>query len=235
MERLLQRNVGFFFLVVLGFTVLGFFPSYFSRFPAFTGYDWAFHVHAAIGLTWIGMLIAQAFLIRAKRFRTHRALGKASYVVMPLLLASFFLMARAQYHKNLLVNHLSETEALAVLSRTGLPDVVYIGILYALGIAYRRRPDWHMRFFTGIGLIMLGPGLGRFAFAHLPPQIAGAVLGLTFLVLPLVWLVFDLRHKKSPIPLLTYLGMALCAATMQSQGRSAWWQTVAGFVAAKAF
>ncbi len=124
MERLLQRNVGFFFLVVLSFTLLGFFPSYFSRFPAFAGYDWAFHVHATIGLVWIGMLIAQAFLIRAKRFRTHRAVGKASYVVMPLLLVSFFLMARAQYHKNLLVNHLSETNALAALSRTGLPDVV---------------------------------------------------------------------------------------------------------------
>ncbi|MBK9411776.1 MAG: hypothetical protein IPN47_27755 [Gemmatimonadetes bacterium] len=127
--------------------------------------------------------------------------------------------------------------ALAALSRTGLPDVVYIGILYALGIAYRKRPEWHMRFFTCIGLIMMGPGLGRFAFAHLPPQIAGPLLGLSFLVLPLVWLVFDLRQKKSPIPSLTYLGISLCAATMQGQGQgqSAWWQAVAGFVAANAF
>jgi uncharacterized membrane protein YozB (DUF420 family) len=235
MEKQMQRNVGFFFVAVLCVTLLGFFPSYFSRFPTFEGYDWAFHVHAAVALTWIGLLIAQAFLIRGKNFRMHRRVAKASYVVMPLLLASFFLMARAQYHKNLVDRHLSEADALAALSRTGLPDVVYIGILYSLGMVYRKRPEWHLRFFTCIGLIMMGPGFGRFAFATFPPQVAGPLLGLSFLVLPVVWLVLDLRRKKSPIPLLTYIAITFCSIVMQGQGQSAWWQNFAGFVAAQAF
>ncbi len=235
MEKRLQRNVGFFFIAVLIITLLGFFPSYFSHFPAFDGFTWPFHFHALIALVWICMLIAQAFLIRAKNYEIHRKVGKASYVVMPLLLFSFLLMARAQYQKNILVNHLSETDALAALSRNGIPECVFISILYSLGIIYKKRPAWHLRFFTSIGLVMLGPGLGRFLFGHFPPPVAGPIIGLLFLGLPLIWLIVDLVKKKSAVPLLVYIAVTIAAVIMPGQGHTVWWQGFSKLVADRFF
>lgn len=231
MEKQLQRNVGFFFIVVLIFTLLGFYPSYLSHFPTFDGLTWVDHFHAVVALVWIGMLIAQAFLIRAKKHEIHRLVGKASYFVMPLLLFSFFLIARARYLNNIHVKHLSEADALAALSRSGLPDIVYFSILYSLGIIYKNRPAWHLRFFTCIGLAILGPGLGRFAFNHLPAPVAGAILGLLFVGVPLIWLIVDLIKKKSPVPMMIFLGISLFVGFMQGQGHSAWWQSFAKFIA----
>jgi len=230
-ETRLQRNVGFLFVAILTITLFGFFPSYFSKFPTFEGFGWPHHFHAVIALVWICMLITQAFLIRAKQYRLHRTVGQASYVVIPLLLLSFFLMARAQYQRNTLVNHLTEADAVAALSRNGIPELVFIAILYTLGIVYRKRPAWHLRFFTGIALVMLGPGLGRLAFGNFPPHVAGPILGLMFLGLPVIWLIVDVVRKRSPVPLLTYIAITITAVVLPGQGHAGWWQGFAGFLA----
>jgi hypothetical protein len=230
MEIKLQNNVMFFFIGVLLITLLGFYPTYFIHFPTFTGFSWVHHFHAFIASLWICMLIAQAFLIRAKKYSIHRMVGKASYLVMPVLLFSFFLMAKAMYYKNIDVKHLSEADALADLSRSGLPDIFYLSILYGLGIIYKRKTSWHLRFFTCTGLMILGPGLGRMAFMNFPPQVAGPIMGVVFLLVPLVWLIIDIVKKKSPVPLLIFIAISLTAANVSSSGHAAWWQAFAGWV-----
>lgn len=234
-EKNLQNNVVFFFIGVFIMSIIGFYPTYFAHFPAFKGFSWVHHFHGFIASVWIVMLITQAFLIRTKNYNLHRKVGKASYFIMPVLLFSFFLVARAMYIKNIEVNHLSEADALAALSRTGLPDIVYLGILYSLAIIYKRKTSWHMRFFTCTGLMVLGPGLGRFLFTHLKPEVAGPILGITFLGIPVIWMITDLVRKKSPVPLLIFIAISLTAATMGNSGHSAWWQAFAGWVAKNLF
>lgn len=230
-EEKLQNNVGFFFIVVLFFTLLGFYPSYFSYFPMFEGLSWVYHFHAFFATLWIVMLIMQAFLIRRKNYILHRRIGRTSYFVIPFLLFSFFLVAKAMYHKNIEINHLTEVDALASLSRTGLPDILYFGILYSLGMIYKRRTSWHIRFLTCTGLVTLGPGLGRFLFNHFRPEVAGATLGVLFLLTPIIWLVIDLIKRKSPVPLLVFLAISLTAGYMSGAGHSAWWQNFARWFA----
>jgi hypothetical protein len=230
-EKLLQNNIGFFFIGVLFFTFLGFYPSYFTYFPKFEGFSWVYHFHAFFATLWIIMLITQAFLIRRKKYYLHRKIGKASYFVMPFLLFSFFLVAKAMYFKNIQVNHLSEADALANLSKTGLPDILYIGLFYSLGMYYKRRTSWHIRFLTFTGLAALGPGLGRFAFRHFSPEVAGATLGILFLLVPIIWLIVDIVKKKSPIPLLIFIAISITIGYMNGAGHSAWWQTFAGWFA----
>lgn len=230
MEKKLQNYIGFFFIGVLLITLAGFFPTYFIHFPQFEGFTPAFHFHAFIASLWIGMLIAQAFLIRAKKYRLHGHVGRASYIVMPLLLFSFFLMARATYYKNIQVNHLSESDALAGLIGSGLPDILFMGILYSLGIIYRKKTAWHMRFFACTGIMILGPGLGRFAFVNFQPEVAGIFMAVTFLLLPLVWLIVDILKKRSPVPLLVFIAITLVAAIKGGFGHSAGWQQFARWI-----
>lgn len=235
MEKKLQNYVSYFFIVVLLFTLLGFFPTYFIHFPRFEGFAWAYHFHAFIAMVWIGMLIAQAFLIRAKKYSIHRLVGRASYFVMPLLLFSFFLMGRATYYKNIQVNNLSQPDALAGLIGSGLPDILFIGILYSLGIIYRKKTAWHIRFFTCTGIVILGPGLGRFAFVNFQPQVAGIFMAANFLLLPLVWLIVDIVKKRSPVPLLVFIGITIMAAVKDGFGHSDAWQGFAGWVVERLF
>lgn len=234
-ESFLQNNIGFFFIVVLFFTFLGFYPSYFAYFPAFKDFSWVYHFHAFFGTLWILMLITQAFLIRKKNYNLHRKIGKASYFVIPFLLFSFFLVAKAMYFKSININHLSEADALAGLSRTGLPDILYLSILYSLGMIYKRRTSWHIRFLTCTGLMILGPGFGRFAFRNFSPEVAGPSLGILFLGIPLIWLIIDIIKKRSPIPLLVFIAISMTAGYMNGAGHSTWWQTFAKWFAGTFF
>lgn len=230
-EKHLQNNVGFFFIGVLIITLLGFYPTYFTYFPKFESFSWAYHFHAFFATLWIVMLITQAFLIRRKKYRLHRTIGKISYIVIPFLLFSFFLMAKATYFNNISIKHLSETEALAYLSRSGLRDILYMVILYGLAILYKKRTSWHLRFFTCSGLMVLGPGLGRFAFANFRPEFAGATMGIFLLLIPIIWLIVDIIKKKSPIPLLIFIAITVSAIYLDGCGHSAWWQTFAKWFA----
>lgn len=230
MEHKLQNNVGFFFIGVLIITLIGFYPTYFIHFPDFTGFSWVHHVHGFIATLWICMLIAQAFLVRAKNYSLHRKIGKASYFIMPLLLLSFFLVARAMYYKNIHINNMNEADALASLSRSGLPDIFYMGTLYSLGILFRKKTSWHMRFFTCTGLMILGPGLGRFAFVNFSPQAAGIILAAFIILIPLVWMIIDSIKKRSPMPLLIFIGISFTAVYVGEHGHAVWWQTFAGWI-----
>lgn len=235
MEKKLQNNIGFFFVGILIITILGFFPTYFSHFPRFKGFSWVFHFHAFFALIWVFMLITQAFLIRAKKYELHRLIGKSSYFVIPLLLLSFFLMAKATYFKNVYVRQLDEIEALAGLSKSGLRDILYMAILYGLAIFYKSKTSWHLRFFTCTGLVVLGPGLGRFAFANFRPEVAGAAMGIMMLLVPIIWLVVDLIKKKSPIPLLVFIAITISAIYLDGAGHSVWWQNFAKWIVTNLF
>jgi hypothetical protein len=235
MEKSLQNYIGFFFIAILVITLLGFYPSYFAHFPAFEGFTWAFHFHAFVATLWIVMLITQAFLIRAKRHDLHRKVAKASYIVIPLVLFSFYLMAKASYFKNINVNHLSEADALAGLSKSGLRDILYLAILYTLGILYKHRTPWHMRFFTCTGLMILGPGLGRFAFRHFSPEAAGLTMAVFLLFIPIIWLIVDIIKKKSPVPLLVFIAISISAIFLEGNGHAAWWQATAKWIADNLF
>ena len=230
MEKSLQNRVGYFFVGILIITTLGFYPTYLSKFPAFEGLTTAHHFHGFVASLWIVMLITQSFLIRAKQYPLHRLIGKASYVVMPLLLISLFLVTRAGYYRNIRV--ISEADTLAGLT-SGLPDILFLGTLFTLGMVYRKRPAWHLRFLSSTGLMILGPGLGRFliVFCGLPFMIAIPLLiGLTTGV-ALIWMILDIRQKKSAIPMAVFVGIGILAFVIGANNHSVWWQGFAGWVA----
>lgn len=234
MEKALQNRVGYFFVTILIITTLGFYPTYLSKFPTFEGFTNVHHVHGFLGILWIVMLITQAFLIRNKKYALHRLIGKASYVVMPLLLISFFLVARAGYFRN--SKTMTEANALAELT-LGLPDILSMGLLFTLAMAYRNRTAWHLRFMTGTGLMIIGPGLGRFliVFCGLPFTIAIPLLVLLTTGVALVWMIMDIRQKKSAIPMGVFVVLGICTFLIGANNHSVWWQSFAGWVVANLF
>ena len=170
--------------------------------------------------------MVQPFLIRAKQYSLHRTLGKAGYVLMPLLMLSLFWVARAGYERN--IQTMPEADALAALTN-GIPDSVFLGVLFSLGMIYRKKTSYHLRFLASTGLMMLGPGLGRMlvSASGLPvPAVIAIIISLTTGT-GLVWLIIDIRQKRSPFPMAVFVGIGLIAVVLGVNGHSAWWQAFA--------
>lgn len=230
MGKSLQTRLGYFFIGVLLVTILGFYKTYLIKFPDFEVFTSAHHFHGAVAITWILMLIVQPFLIRAGQYDIHRMVGKFSYLVMPLFVISLFFVVKAGYERNIKI--LTEENTLAAMTN-GIPEMVFMSILFVLGMYYKKKTAFHLRFLSSTGIIILGPGLGRFLGVNLQLPLPIIILLMISLTagIALIWLIMDIRQKKSAFPMATLLIICLVAAFIGGNGHSAWWQSFARWFA----
>lgn len=178
----------------------GFYRTYIMFFPSFEGFQFVHHFHGAIMLLWIGALIIQPWLISRKKYRIHKAIGKLSFLLAPILMISIFLVSRNTFH--LTLNAPSPmTDAVALVSLS-IPAIFIFGILYGLAIANKARTYYHMRYMIGTGLLMIGPGLGRglIIYFGMQPPIAISLTLLAVALISAVFLVADIIKKQDYKP-----------------------------------
>ena len=223
MEKILHNRIGYGFIVLLIISLLGFSQTYLVDFPDFKRFTTAHHFHGLMALLWILLLIVQPFLIRAKKYELHRQVGKLGYVIMPLLIISLFFVAKATYVKNLATK--SEVEALAVLPN-GTVEIFAFSLLFFLAMKYKKNTPYHLRFMASTGLMMLGPGLGRLLVTNgipFPIVIVSIILGTTGVAV--VWMILDIRNKKSAFPMGVFVVIGLVAGFVNANSHAAWWQS----------
>jgi uncharacterized membrane protein len=144
------KNLGYFLILLVPFALLGFYKTYFNQFPSFKDTSTYIHIHAAIASIWVLLLVAQPLLIRKKKYKLHKQLGKISYLLFPLLILSFIPgMIR-------IFNSDSPTILFFPLS-----DVIMLIIFYLLAIYHRKNTSKHMRYMIGVAIVFLDPTLGR--------------------------------------------------------------------------
>ncbi|MFX0555546.1 hypothetical protein ACOCEA_02040 [Maribacter sp. CXY002] len=145
------RKLGYFLLLLIPLTFLGFYKTYFVQFPDFEENITAFiHFHALIASIWILMLIVQPLLIINGKNRLHRKIGKLSYIVFPILILSFV----PQMIK--IIN----SDAPQTLFFP-LADSMLLILFYSLAIGNRENASKHMRYIIGTATVFLGPTIGR--------------------------------------------------------------------------
>ncbi|MDW3648357.1 MAG: hypothetical protein R8P61_14905 [Bacteroidia bacterium] len=145
------RNLGFIMILLLPLSFLAFYKSYFALFPSFgENINTYIHLHAFIATIWILMLIVQPILIRNRRNDLHKKIGKASYVVFPLLILSFL-------PQMIRILNSDQPEGLFF----PLSDCISLLIFYSLAIYHKKTRSKHMRYMIGSALVFLGPTIGR--------------------------------------------------------------------------
>lgn len=77
------KNLSLFFIAILVIVILGFFKTYFGLFPNFRNVTSIQHIHGSLFLLWFVMLIVQPILIRKRKYKWHRVIGKVSYFLVP--------------------------------------------------------------------------------------------------------------------------------------------------------
>jgi hypothetical protein len=200
--------IALFFAGLVGW---GFWRSYFG--PLFAGIvdrPWVVHLHAAVFVGWVLLLIAQAALVMTGRVRLHRQIGTAG-----MLYGAFVF----------LVGALVATLAPALRVRAGefpievggmvailsLADLLLFGAFLACAFAYRSRPDVHKQWVIAATAALGGAAIGRVLKSDSPEYL------LTWLAPVLALVVIDLitRRRLRAVPLVS--GALIVVAFFKAQ------------------
>jgi len=174
---------------------------------------------------WIAMLIVQPFLIKYKKPALHRLIGRISYVLVPLLLLTTFILIRKEYY-----NSISDVEKRIVpgqgphshteilkqaAAQQGIALVYFIWLLvfYVLAIKNKKKSPVHARYMLATSLSLLGPTVDRMIFfvfkmdklpGALPIELVAFCMADAVLA---VLLLKDYREKRPTKTLLTALSI----------------------------
>lgn len=173
----MYRASPFFFAALLIAAIPAFWPSY--LFPKKYETDWHVHLHGIAMLLWMLMLIVQSTLAGRRSFEAHRAIGKTSFVLVPVILASTLLLAhyrmRSGINRELLYFFYVQSALL-----------VQFLVAYFFAIANRRMPPVHMRFMACTALALVDPIFARLLYNHFgiePPLLQLITYGFIDLIL----------------------------------------------------
>ena len=119
-----------------------------------------------------------------------------------------------------------EADALAILPN-GTLEIVSFAVLFTLGMIHRKNTFYHLRFLASTGLMMLGPGLGRLLINTfgLPFPIVLIFIILSTTGIGLLWMIIDIRNKKSAFPMSVFVLLGLLTAFVNINAHAAWWQS----------
>jgi hypothetical protein len=155
------RNIGLYFLILILFIGLGFYYPYFSLFPGFKSVTTTVHVHTLTLMSWTLILIAQPILIRYKKYKAHKIIGRVTYVLVPLVIITCIGVMRQQYNEDL-AQKMTQHESLKSLF-TSLTGILSIIIYYLLAIiaVLKGNIAFHMRYMICLFLEFIPPTFGR--------------------------------------------------------------------------
>lgn len=237
------QNSGYWFLLLIPLVLVGFYPTYFAVLLKPTAS--IIHLHFALMSAWVAMLIVQPFLYKYKKLSIHRAIGKASYVIVPLLLITAYFMIRFSYYRfidglnqqiaagSLQADHHRVLQEAATYEAIAFLYFTWLGLLYALAIINRRQSSFHARYMVAAALTMLGPTVDRIVYWACKVDKLGGVVPIecvSFLIADcvlafLLWK--DYKNKRPTKALLTALLIFLCGQILYFLVRKTdTWQTI---------
>lgn len=219
-------------LLAIAVTLIGFWQTFF----AILGDVDAVHMlHGASSTGWLVLVLTQAALIRARKFKYHRMLGWSSLALFALLLVtSWQVLALMLSGKSGVPFEFAKLFALSDV--TALP---LFAILYGAAIALRKDRHVHSRLVSATLLAGLLPALARM-FNLVWPGPAGLIMAMhpTYLFeLAILAIVIFIDWKNArlrwPFPF-AFVWTAVAYATLFPCWHSQWFDIVAKAIAAKA-
>jgi hypothetical protein len=205
MERQ-YRNLGYFLTILVAFVAVGFYKPYFALIPNFDpSITPLVQAHAILLMGFVALLVAQPLLIRYKRRKLHQSLGKLTYYLMPLLVASCVGVIFKEY-----AEALARNPSVGAALRSIFSDVAQLFLLvffYSLAILNRRNVPAHMRYMIAVALIVAPAGIARvLGYWFDVPRYASGLASNALLDAVLIALIlFDRRNHLNYRPYLLVL------------------------------
>lgn len=173
MNKILFPGFAWLLLLLIPLTFWGFYPSYFAKLFSM---QLVYHAHAFFMILWVAMAITQPFLIRQKKTNLHKAIGKTSYLIMPMLFISSYIVIRHTYY-NFIGTQSAELEAgastltmekiysdAAAYIMIGVVYIIWLFVFYVLAIVNRKKMLNHATYMFAAILTLLGPTVDRIMY-----------------------------------------------------------------------
>jgi hypothetical protein len=228
------NRISLFFIIILAVITWGFYKTYIIFFPSFEGFTFVQHFHGAMMMTWLLFLIIQPLLIRYNKVALHRMIGKLSYVVAPVLMASIFLASRSSFLRP--IPGVPHEEKIAEIALS-LPYIFAFGILYSLAIVNRKNTYYHLRYMIGTSLLMIGPGLGRALIVYYNYTLPEAVEVHNYVIIGIAasLMIYDILKKNSYRAFAIVLIVITCIIIIWESRHTQIWQSIGEFIAKNLF
>lgn len=220
-------------LIILG-VQWGFYKTYTSQFPEFKDATSVIHIHGALLMAWLVMLVVQPILIAIGKNNLHRKLGQISWVLGPAVILMIYLVGRGAYNR--FPQFQGKPEGLIPMA-LDIRGLFSFAIFWAMAMIYRKEHTTHMRFMMATGILGIGPGLGRALInsLHVPFFNAIFITDMISIFLVVLLLVFDIYKKKPFWPFLVVLAVLLVGGLMWVYSDSEGWMNFAEWYAKKLY
>jgi hypothetical protein len=147
-------------LMITAIVFAGFAPSFYGTFVAGTAHPWIIHVHAAVYVGWLALLVAQSVLAARGRIATHKRVGSFGIAYGALVWTLGVAVAFAMPVINFRSGAWPMARAESFLA-VPLGDMVLFGGFFAAAIAYRARPEIHKRLIVLAAVAVMFAAVGR--------------------------------------------------------------------------
>jgi hypothetical protein len=198
-------NISYFLIALLGLSFFSFYPTYFLKLDSLPFFV---HIHYTLMIFWTLLVIAQPLLIKAKKFKLHRTLGKLSYGVVPVVLIFSYMMLRHGYMnevarlesgvKNGTMN-LTPEEILhqgRLYASIALYYIIGFVILYPLAIINRKQFTSHAVYMVAVALMLTGPIVDRAIFYAIEGNFMYRAEYAAFVIIDIILLLMLYRNFK---------------------------------------
>jgi hypothetical protein len=151
-------------LLITAIVIAGFAPQLYASLVLGVERPWILHVHGAVYIGWLALLISQAVLASRGRIAMHRRVGNfgIAYGVLVLILGLVVTFAATVMHVR--AGEWSMERAGSFLP-IPLGDMALFGGFFGAAVAYRSRPDIHKRLVLLASVALMFAGAGRLWFA----------------------------------------------------------------------
>lgn len=127
------------------------------------------------------MILYQPTLIKKRKLARHKSIGKLSYLLVPLMLVTIWMMI---FHVLEKYGHVDEEKVM--ISTTGsLLDSLSFTLCYLISMRNKSKTPMHVAFLIGACLIVFNPGIGRLIAQSFSNDLAILVMILLPILIPL--------------------------------------------------
>jgi hypothetical protein len=109
------KNIALFFILITIIVFIGFYNTYFVFFSKFESFQTFHHVHELLMIAWLIVLIIQPIFINQRKYKWHRAVGKFSYFLMPLIIISMLVAYRHSFLTSVAEYGVTDNKSLSML------------------------------------------------------------------------------------------------------------------------
>ena len=188
-------------LLILAIVVTGFAQSYFfagmirAKLPSAV-----VHVHGALFVTWIFLLVAQSSLIASRKIKLHMTLGVLGFILPPMMVVAGVLTLFGAVRRGM------EDIPPEILLAGDLENLVIFITLISWGMLARRNSAFHKRLMILGTMAITGPAIDRWGFG------IAVTIGV-IIAQPLLVLAYDLWSLRR-VHRTTAIGVAMIVTAM---------------------